>query len=188
MFDMNNFVTRNIVINGARIAFRNFNGAEGKFNPAGRRNFCVFLEKGFAEDLASEGWNIRWLKPRDEQEEEQAYMQVAVSFEKVKNIPPLEVTMITSRGKTALDEESVGILDWAEIENADIRIRPYNWKTPDKSGVKGYLASMFVTIVEDELEKKYRDVPENDVASIGEDLCAECGTPCGSKGECRYDG
>ena len=37
-------VKNNIVIENARIGFRNFSGKEGQFNPAGRRNFCVFIE------------------------------------------------------------------------------------------------------------------------------------------------
>ena len=32
-----------IRIDNAKIAFRNFAGEERKFNPAGNRNFCVFL-------------------------------------------------------------------------------------------------------------------------------------------------
>ncbi|NMC58666.1 MAG: hypothetical protein GYA51_04660, partial [Candidatus Methanofastidiosa archaeon] len=44
-------VTKNIIVENARIAFRNFSGKEGKYNPAGRRNFCVFLDPKTAEEL-----------------------------------------------------------------------------------------------------------------------------------------
>lgn len=157
-------ITSNIVIEGARIGFRNFSGREEKFNPAGRRNFCVFLEYDLAKTLESDGWNVRWLTPKNEDDEQQAYLQVAVSFD---NIPP-KIIMITSKGKTTLDDESVGLLDWAEIENVDIIIRPYNWSMHEgtrneKSGVKAYVKSMYITIVEDEFEKKYYDVPNDSV-------------------------
>lgn len=150
-------VNKNIVIEHAKIGFRNFSGKEGKFNPAGRRNFCVFLESDLGKTLENDGWNVRWLEPRDESEDRQAYLQVAVSF---NNIPP-KIILITSNGKTQLDEEGVNILDWAEIENVDLIIRPYNWDVSGKNGIKAYVKSMYVTLVEDEFESKYFDVPDS---------------------------
>lgn len=155
-------VNKNIVIENARIGFRNFSGKEGKFNPAGRRNFCVFLETDLAKELESDGWNVRWLQPRDEAEEPQPYLQVAVSFD---NIPP-KVILVTKKTKTPLDESSVDILDWAEIENVDLIIRPYNWDVNGKGGVKAYIKTMYVTIVEDEFESKYYDVPDSAANSL----------------------
>jgi len=157
---MATYVKDNIIIEGARIGFRNFSGKEGQFNPAGKRNFCVFLEEDLAKKLESDGWNVRWLQPRDDQENEQGYLQVAVSFD---NIPP-KIIMITSGGKTILDADSVGLLDWAEISEIDLIIRPYNWvlhegTKNEKSGIKAYVKSMYVQIVEDEFEKKWANAP-----------------------------
>lgn len=149
-------VNQDISIANAKIGFRNFSGKEGKFNPAGKRNFCVFLDKDVAERLAADGWNIRWLRPRNEDEESQAYMQVEVSF---KNIPPT-VVQITHRGKTRLDEDTVGGLDWAELANVDLIIRPYNWQVNASTGVKAYLKAMYVTLNEDEFAEKYDALPE----------------------------
>ena len=149
-------VNQDISIANAKIGFRNFSGKEGKFNPAGKRNFCVFLDKDVAERLAADGWNIRWLRPRNEDEESQAYMQVEVSF---KNIPPT-VEQITHRGKTRLDEDTVGGLDWAELANVDLIIRPYNWQVNASTGVKAYLKAMYVTLNEDEFAEKYDALPE----------------------------
>ena len=151
-------VTSNISIEHARIGFRNFSGEAGKFNPAGKRNFCVFLEHDLGATLQEDGWNVRWLQPRDEEEAPQPYLQVAVAFE---NFPP-KIVLITGEGrhqnKTMLNEDSCNILDWAEIENVDLIIRPYNWVANGKEGVKAYAKAMYVKIVEDEFERKYRDV------------------------------
>ena len=154
-------IKSNIIIENARIGFRNFSGKEGQFNPAGKRNFCVFLENDLAKTLEHDGWNVRWLQPKDDGDDPQPYLQVAVSYD---NIPP-KIVMITVRGKTILDEESVDLLDWAEITEVDLIINPYNWvlhagTKNEKSGVKAYVKAMYVTIAEDAFEAKYFGGPE----------------------------
>ena len=156
----------NIVVEGARIGFKNFSGKEGQYNPAGRRNFCWFIDdEALANALVDDGWNVRYLKPREDNEKPQPYLQVAVEF---KNFPP-KIMMITSRGKSKIDESEVNILDWAEITNVDLIIRPYNWEVNGKSGVKAYLKALYVTIEEDEFESKYADTPDSAINTILDD-------------------
>ena len=93
-------VTDNIVVDNARIGFRNFSGKEGQYNQAGNRNFVLFLDDSeFASKLESEGWNIRWLKPRDEQDKPQPMLQVAVGF----GAYPPKIVLISNNKKSILD-------------------------------------------------------------------------------------
>lgn len=155
-------IKNNIDIENARIGFRNFSGKEGKFNAKGNKNFCVFLNDDIALTLEREGWNVRWLTPKDDYDAKQAYLSVSVGF---GNMPP-KIFLVTSKGKTLLDEDSVMVLDWAEIVTVDLTIRPYNWEVSGKTGVKAYIKSMYIIIAEDTFESKYRDVPDSAVSSI----------------------
>lgn len=145
-----------VVMENVRIIFRNFAGREGMYNREGDRNFCVLLDEDVADAMARDGWNVKTLKARDEDEADQAYLQISVNF---KGRPP-RVVMITSRGRTTLQENEVEILDWADIRTTDLIIRPYEWAVNGKTGVKAYLQSIFITIDEDELELKYAAVDD----------------------------
>lgn len=169
---------RNLKIEDARLAFKNFAGKEGTFNAEGNRNFCVLLDSDIAKQLEKDGWNIKYLKPRDEGEPEQAYMKVTVKY---GNRPP-KVVLVGSRGKTMLDEESINSLDWADLETVDLLINPYNWNVNGKTGITAYLKSLYAVIVEDELEKKYLDVPDSAENTIGG--CGNCDI---CTGECHED-
>jgi hypothetical protein len=142
---------KTFMVEDAQIIFRNFAGKEGQYNREGDRNFAVIIPPDVAETLLAEGWNVRFLDPREEGDTPTAYVPIAVNF---KNRPP-RVVILTSRGRQNLSEDEVDVLDWASIETADLIARAYEWTVNGKSGVKAYLQSLFVTIEEDELERKY---------------------------------
>ena len=109
---MSNERIPNLSVENARIFFRNFAGKEKKFNPAGKRNFCLALDDDTAERLADQGWNVKTLPPREPDDDPRPYLQVDVRFE---NYPP-NIYVICGGKKTKLDEDTVSSLDWAEIE------------------------------------------------------------------------
>lgn len=149
-----------VIIEGARIIFRNFAGKETDYNREGDRNFSVVLPPDIAEQMLDDGWNVKYLKPRDEEEEPTPYVPVSVSY---KNRPP-RVVMITHRGETpqrvTLPEELVELLDYADLSTVDLILNPYTWAVNGKSGIKAYLKSIFATIQQDELERKYSHIEE----------------------------
>lgn len=142
-------------VSNARIGFRNFAGLEGPYNQPGERSFAVFFDEDTANKWYEEGWNIKYPKPRqttmDEEDIREPYLSVSVTF---RNFPP-KVVLITNDKPTIIGEEEVGMLDWAEIENVDLVIRPYNWEVNGNTGIKAYLKAIYVTIASDEFSAKY---------------------------------
>lgn len=138
------------------IGFRNFEGREGPFNKAGERSFAVFLDEGTARDLAERGWNIKFPKDSAErvdpdQDSRNPYLQVSVGFEHF----PANVFLISNGNPTKLTEHEVAMLDWAELENVDLVLRPYEWSVRGATGIKAYLKSGYFSIVTDQFAAKY---------------------------------
>jgi hypothetical protein len=162
-----------LMMEDARIIFRNFAGKEGMYNREGDRNFCVVLDHELADKMAADGWNIKFLKPREEDELPTPYIQVSVGF---KGRPP-RIVLISSRGRVELGQHECEILDWVDIRQVDLIIRPYHWNVTGKSGIKAYLKSIFVIMNEDYLELKYADVPvANELEGSAAPLAIEAGS------------
>ena len=148
-----------ITIRNAQLFKTNFSGKEiPPYNPEGRRNFCVFIDDiKVAKEMEADGWNIRWLEPKQEGDERRAFVSVAVNY---SNIPP-KIVLVTSKGQTRLGEEEVGMLDWAEKTNVDLTINPRVWDDNGRRRIKAYLRTMMVSIYEDDLEREIDEMYEN---------------------------
>lgn len=145
---------KTFVIENAQIIWRNFRGEEGPFNKKGVRNFSVVLDLETAEQMLNDGWNVKYREPREPEDELMAHLPIAVRFD-IR--PPRIVIMPGPEGpRTQLNEDTVETLDWVDIKTADLFCRGHYWEVNGKSGTKAYLQSLFVTINEDPLERKYR--------------------------------
>lgn len=142
---------RNITIEDCRLIFRNFAGEEKQYNQSGNRNFGVILDPETAAALEEDGWNIKYLAPREEGEEPTPWLKVKVSFK----VAPPKLYLISGKKKTELNEETAVALDYAEIEKVDLIINPYQWEVNGKTGISAYVKNLYATVVEDELAKKY---------------------------------
>jgi len=143
----------NLSIEGAKLLFKNFEGREERFNEVGRRNFNVIIDdQEVADRLKLDGWNVRTLSARDEDDEDEYTLKVNVNFS--GRVPP-KVIMVTNDGvQTRLDEETIGLLDNAYITNADVSISPHEYDTGKYSA---YLQTLYVTVEDmDEFAYKYK--------------------------------
>lgn len=148
-------MTQVVSLEDVTIGFRNFEGREGPYNKTGERSFAVFLDNDTAKELAEQGWNIKFPKDVEktdpDQESRNPYLQVSVGFEHF----PANVFLISNGNPTKLSEQEVAMLDWAELENVDLVIRPYEWSVRGAVGIKAYLKSGYFSIVTDRFAAKY---------------------------------
>lgn len=152
-------VSKDLVLEGTRLIHRNFEGRKEKYNKEGDRNFGAVIPTELADQLVAEGWAVKCKPPREEGDEPLCFLSISLRFD---FFPP-RMFIVTSRGKTSLDEETCRMLDWAEISNVDLIVRPYNWSVDDETGTKAYLKSIWVTIEETPLDVKYADIPDANV-------------------------
>ena len=150
---------KNITFVDAQILFKNFAGEERKFNPAGNRNFCLVIEDEVqAQQMFEEGWNVRILPPRTDDEVAKHYIPVAVSYRNNDSFPVC-VYIVDGNQRTLLNEDTIGRLDHADIATVDLTIRPRYWDDNDQTKIKAYLKTMYVTLNVDELDQRYASGP-----------------------------
>lgn len=140
-----------VQIDNARLIFNNFQGKENQFNRNGEKSFCVILDEENARVLEHDGWNVKWLAEREEGERPTPIINIGVRFD----IFPPKIILITSTGEKYLNDDTVESLDWLDLAQVDLIFRAYDWEFAGKNGRKAYLKTMFVTIEEDALEKRY---------------------------------
>lgn len=147
---------KKVIIENAKLIFKNFSGEKTKFNPEGARNFCVVIPEEDVERISEMGYNVKHTNPRYEDEEPLAYLKVHVSY---RFDAPVIETIIGGKKRQSLHESDINILDWADIISADISFVGSDWESRGDTGTSAYLSSLYVNIEEDELRAKYADIP-----------------------------
>lgn len=151
---------QNLAVENARIIFRNFRGEASMYNAEGNRNFCLLIPKDTAYQLQEDGWKVKWPKPTADGDERDPYIPVTVRFFSTPEVkdgrdPKIYVRNSQNSPFVEYTDKMVGNLDNAEIATCDVVVRPREWEMNGKSGIKAYLKSMWVTLMEDEFYGKY---------------------------------
>lgn len=164
-----------VLLEDVRLVFRNFSGNVTPMNSRGERNFGVILMPEHLERLERSkiDWNIKVLKPREEEDEPQPFLPVAMYFPRAgsKGRPP-EVVLITDKidpetgavigkSRTNLNVDTVSLLDWANIVHVDLAIRSFEWDHLGRTGIKAALNAIYVTIEMDTLQAKYANIEDS---------------------------
>lgn len=153
--------TNRLSLRGVRLRSRNFRGEVKDFNERGNRNVLVVLGKDNARDLGfdnltdmynvlkADNWNIKRFNVTEDNDDPDCFIPAnAVYFEKEKSM----IFMKTARGKgRLLTEDSVAILDGAEIENVDVILNKHYYNSHGREGYNTRIKSMEVTIIEDDI-------------------------------------
>lgn len=144
----------------AQIMFKNFAGAPTPFDKkGGTRQFAIRIEN--AEDLANlqaMGFNVKFLKKRNETDPDVAYITVKVNFKFSDDGTTLlgpNIYMINGKKKTHIMPQTAVILDSADIAYCDILVNPYYYEVNGNSGVSAYLDTMYVNLNVDPFAENY---------------------------------
>lgn len=143
-------------LEGVQLGYKNFEGREKKFNPAGKRNVMLFLSEEQAQAAEAFGFNVKRFDNSDINPEDQfpKSPQLKVNI-KYGAISP-NITIVNSEnGPVALDEETVLTLDTADIEFADIVLSPYDWNVNGETGRTPYLKALYVGLDRNRFDDKY---------------------------------
>jgi hypothetical protein len=146
---------------GNQLIFRNFEGAAGKFNNAGDRNFCLIIDDELAQELQANGFNIKRTKARDDYDSV-PYIKIRVAYtykDGTDNQNPPKIFKIDSTGMRMLDKSQVKFLDGARIKNVDLEFSANGYidRETGETRYSAYLKSLYATVEESDLEREYNE-------------------------------
>lgn len=158
----------NLDLSNHRIFARDLDGSKAeKKGFARERSFLVALDPEEAASLEEEGWPVKFLPPKNDEEDGTHFMKVKVGFGKIP--PKIVVLNPVTRKKKALNENTVIELNWIYILDVpQMIVRPYNYNLRGREGTSVWLNSIYVTKRVDPFEEKFSDYADED-DSINED-------------------
>ena len=132
-----------VMVDNARIAFRNFKGRGSQYNREGDRNFSLVIpSQEIADVLTEAGLNVKIRAPREEGDSPFMHLKIKVNMDSRR--PPKAYLKCDNAKPRELDAETIGILDDIDISNVDLDFSIYEWNRPDGSGRSAYLQSIYV--------------------------------------------
>ena len=138
----------------ARIIYRNFAGAAGKFNREGDRSFAVIIPDEATKDMLVEaGWNVKIKPPRDDFDEPFMFLPVKVKF---NNRGPAAYFRSGNSVKR-LTEDTIDILDEIDIMSVDMDLRAFDWEINGRTGRTAYLEAIDVVQRVDRFGARYAE-------------------------------
>jgi len=143
-------------IPNANLIFRNFSGRTDIFGNS-KRTFGVKIEnEELLNKLMDAGFLIKYLNNGDDPDI--PWLKCTVKF---GDYPP-KVWIKSGKEKTRLTEDTIGILDSADIIDVKLTISPYEWELPTgKKGVTAYVNALYVTVAVDKFAEEFFDDDED---------------------------
>ena len=133
--------TGRLIIDDARIIFRNFEGRGGDYNREGDRNFQLIIpDKEMADVLVSNGWNVKIKPGVNPDDDPRMSLRVKVKFTEYGP----DIYLVSGKNRRNLSEDEVYSLDRMTIKRVDMDIRPYDWTVNGKTGRTAYLDRLWV--------------------------------------------
>lgn len=136
-----------LVIDNARIIWKNFAGEKTPQNRNGDRKFNLVIPNQEIADILMNhvnedgaAWNVKVKPPMDEDGDPLIYLEVKVRFNQYG--PPIYV--VSNGVQREIDAEEAGMLDRMSIEKCDMDIRPFDNFTNGKHYRTAYLKSLRV--------------------------------------------
>jgi len=155
-----------LTVENARILWRNFEGRQTQYNAKGQRNFAYVVPPEDVDKMLADGWNVKTKAPNPEYPDQEPLSTLAIKVHYSETTRPPRIVLIAGDDRTELNEETIDILDRVQIEKVDMIINPSYYEVNGRTGYKAYLRAIYVTIVQDDLEKKYGSFARGSVVSV----------------------
>lgn len=165
-----------IYIEDGEIAFRNFRGnPERNYDHSNKRTVTFKIPEEIKDDLINDGWNVKTRINKDYPDDPPTYLLEATVCFRTRDGKPKDPQIFIVRPDRLIHvtEETVDTLDGLDIVSVDARLGPKYWEQGNRKGIRAYVNKMLITIEENPIDKKYREMVEernNLSTALGDDL------------------
>lgn len=137
--------SQQVTLENVRIIFPNFEGRISDHNKIGSREFSVQLDPELGEELARQGWNVKF--PSEDNPNGNVFLPITLSNGPTVQ-PWIKIVLVNNGQGTIVqpdDVEQLAMLDnVAPGARANIILNPYNWAVGANSGIKAYTKKLYI--------------------------------------------